>query len=479
MKAKNILLAVFFISLFIVALADEKPLSDSNNRKIDLPYFKAINISTINLDLTLIQSKTNYLYLQEDTQSIHFEVIDSILYLKSSENTNKLKASIHFKELEKIEAKYIVSITSQDKIITPSLILDFDGASKANLSIETKQLHTIVNGSSNIIMNGKADMHKLQIKGAGSINAENLITSKTEVDISGAGKANINVSDEISGKISGAAELYFTGDPELKNLEVTGVAVFRGKGESVGLIGKDTMNLKIGKYKFNIIEEEEVKKKDNKKKTAKLKYNSWKGIELGLLGYLDPAYEQKLPENYSFLELNPATSLSVGLNIHEQNFRIIKDYVRLTTGLGFQINNYKYINNTRLFNNPDSLSGIIDPSVNFSKTKLRISYITLPVLLQFNTSTQAKKAFHFSGGLLLSYHIGSKSKLIYVENGMKSKEKVAGNYHINPFQYSLTARLGYGKNYALYGIYDLNPLFKNDKGPELYSYAVGISLLFN
>lgn len=477
-----IILSIFALTPFwlLAQKGDSLQLNNKNEAGIfGLSAFNEIHISAINLEVNLEQGQAYQINMGDSNSKIRAEVEDSILYITLKGNEDKESITINFLDISKIKADQIVSINSNGKIKTQSLVIDIDGSSKVNLVLAVDKLETNIDGSCNLTLAGKADEHSLIIKGAGRIDADNLITQKTIVDISGAGKASVNVSDEISGKITGAAELFFIGDPELNNIEVTGVAVFKGKGSQDNINNKDTLNVKIGKYKFNIIEDDEIQKKNEEKKKKTIKYKSWQGIDIGLLGYVDNNMEFNIPSNYGFMELNPAKSISIGFNIHEQNFRIIRDYLKFATGIGFEVNHYSFANNTRLLNNMDSFSGLIDPVSNFSKTKLKVSYITLPLLLEINTSMKEKRSFHISGGLVLGYNIGSKSKLVYINNGLKTKEKVSGDYHINPFKCSLTARLGFGKNYAIYGTYDLNPLFAKKKGPELYSYALGLSFLFN
>jgi len=480
MKKSFLLSILTLLSFWLIAQeADSSKVTDINNSFTNIEGFNTIEVTAINLEVLLEQGESHKISINNDSNKISYKVEDSVLTVLAEGNSEKTAITITFLKLNKIKADQIVTIKSINKIKTDRLLIDINGTSKVNLSIDVYELETNIDGSCKLLLNGKSSIHTLKIQGASEIDAEKLITQKTVVDISGAGKATVNVKEEISGQITGAAELIFIGDPALNNIDVTGVAVFRGKGESIAKNGLDTLNVKIGKYKLKIVEDEEEAKKEEETKIKRLKYKPWGGIDIGLLGYLDNNYEVNMPSGYGYLELNPAKSISVGLNIYEQNFRIIKDYLKFGTGIGFQINTFSFANNTRLLNDPEKLSGLIDTMTNFSKTKLRVSYVTLPLLLEINTSLNEKRAFHLSGGLILGYHIGSRSKLIYMENNLKTKEKVSGNYHINPFKYSVTARVGFGKNYSLFAIYDLNPLFAKNKGPELYSYSFGLSFLFD
>ena len=163
------------------------------------------------------------------------------------------------------------------------------------------------------------------------------------------------------------------------------------------------------------------------------------------------------------------------MNLFEKDIPIFTDYVKLATGLGLEWDNYFFTNNTRLTSDSARIYGFHD-SIKFDKTKLRLSYLNLPILLQFNTNADPKKAFHISVGVIISYNLGAKTKMVYEINDQKYKDKVAGDYHINPLRYGLTARVGYG-NFKVFANYNLSTLFVKDEGPELYPFSVGISIL--
>jgi hypothetical protein len=48
---------------------------------------------------------------------------------------------------------------------------------------------------------------------------------------------------------------------------------------------------------------------------------------------------------------------------------------------------------------------------------------------------------------------------------------------LSPFQYGLTARLGYN-GVGVYVNYSLSSLFKDGEGPELYPWSAGLSFSF-
>jgi hypothetical protein len=56
------------------------------------------------------------------------------------------------------------------------------------------------------------------------------------------------------------------------------------------------------------------------------------------------------------------------------------------------------------------------------------------------------------------------------------KLKSPGDYAMDDFRFAATARVGYGW-VNLFANYDLNPLFEDGRGPELYPYSVGVKLI--
>jgi hypothetical protein len=252
---------------------------------------------------------------------------------------------------------------------------------------------------------------------------------------------------------------------------------------------EDTINLKVGNYKVIIIDTEKTKNLNKSDSTIKdsiivgeeedekqhKEYKSWSGLDFGINGYLNADMNTKMPSGYKFLELNTRRSFSFGLNFFEQDINIVKDYFKFATGLGLEWDNYFFSNNTRLTSDSVKIYGYSDP-IKFDKTKLRLSYLNLPLLLQINTNRDPKKAFHLSTGLIISYNMGAKTKMVYTLNNDQNTEKVSGDYHINPLRYGVTARIGYG-NFKLFANYNLSTLFEKDDGPELYPFSVGISIL--
>lgn len=244
----------------------------------------------------------------------------------------------------------------------------------------------------------------------------------------------------------------------------------------------DTTTIRVGRRNYQIIEghngtrvnvtkDEEWKKEWSKRK----KFNGhWSGFELGVNGLANPDYSMYANPNDEFMELRQAASLEVNINFVEYNICLKPDRIGLVSGLGFQWNNYKFDNPIKIDKMDDGLIYPIDiEENNFKKSKLTASYLTLPLMLEFqfpvndNTNTM-----FLSAGMVGALNLGSHTK---VKND-HSKDKDRGSFNINPFKYSAIARIGL-RDVSFYATYSLSSLFKEDKGPELFPFTIGISLV--
>jgi hypothetical protein len=203
--------------------------------------------------------------------------------------------------------------------------------------------------------------------------------------------------------------------------------------------------------------------KGEEDKPKKSSYSTWPG-------------STNIGDANRFLQLDYSKSISWGINFADIKFKIVPNYVNLTTGLGFQWNKYGLKNNYTLHYNEDSIYGVKDTLVTFSKNKLNATYFQIPLLLEFHTNAKPRKAFHFAFGVIGGYKLGSNYKQEYSAEGFDAHGKTKGHYQLNPFQLYGTVRIGYGKRFTAFANYGLTPVFESGKGPDLRPFTVGLYL---
>lgn len=220
---------------------------------------------------------------------------------------------------------------------------------------------------------------------------------------------------------------------------------------------------------FNIEEEDPVEKE--------IKRNAhWAGVDFGFNVMLNDQMDSKFPNN-PYWQNDAARSQTWNLNILEHKFRIAQNYFGVTTGLGFSFTSVAFKNNYILQTDADTLFAVTDSIIDYSKNKLKASYLTVPLLLEFNSSNDPDKAFYLAAGVVGGVRLGSKVKRIGEIDGREFKEKVKGTYGLNSFKLDAAVRMGYA-DWGVFANYSLLPLFDTNKTVEVYPLTFGLSYNF-
>lgn len=171
------------------------------------------------------------------------------------------------------------------------------------------------------------------------------------------------------------------------------------------------------------------------------------------------------------------------LNVYYQyEMRILKSNFSFVPGIGFSLERFK-------FKNDSTLSYNADGQVEFAylggtrKSQLITNFIEVPVDIVFRTNPEdPARSFKISVGGRVGYMIDSFTKLKYKQDGEVKQIKDKQGFDLSKFRYGLTAKVGAG-NFAIFGYYNLNPLFESGKGliqkgqeKEFSTFTIGVSL---
>ena len=238
----------------------------------------------------------------------------------------------------------------------------------------------------------------------------------------------------------------------------------------------DTTKIRIGRRTFNVVEGDNGTyvnvDKDERRKNWSGSFNPhWAGLEVGMNMFSQTDYS--MYNGNEFFDLIPGKSLSWNLNFAEWAFKNERNNFGLVTGLGFTFSDYTFDQPVTIAK--ENGGGMIvpvplDPN-GLKKSKLSMTYLTAPLMLEVKTPLRmGSSRLYLAGGVIGGLNIGSHTKYKYRHD----KEKFKSNFHINPFKYDITGRIGFG-DFCIFANYSLSPLFKDGKGPELYPLMVGIS----
>ena len=106
-------------------------------------------------------------------------------------------------------------------------VLELRGAGSIDASgVSADSLEVSSSGAGDVRVAGEADSQEVSISGAGSYQAQDLATKRATVDLSGAGEAIVNVSDDLDVAISGFGSVEYIGNPTVSQ-DITGAGEVR------------------------------------------------------------------------------------------------------------------------------------------------------------------------------------------------------------------------------------------------------------
>ena len=178
-------------------------------------------------------------------------------------------------------------------------------------------------------------------------------------------------------------------------------------------------------------------------------------------------------------KLKTIKSVNVNIWFFMQRLNLVKHYVNLKYGIGLELNNYRFKSAVSLNEggpNPYTAQNISHPfifrdSISFSKNKLAADYVTVPLMLNFQTNkNNSDKGISLSAGVSAGYLYSSRNKQISDERG---KKKNRGDYDLEKWKFSYIGELGLGP-VRLYGSYSPKSIFQSDL--DYRPYTIGIRL---
>jgi hypothetical protein len=204
-------------------------------------------------------------------------------------------------------------------------------------------------------------------------------------------------------------------------------------------------------------------------------------FDFGINNYTSPAGVNDEDPVYS---VRPWGSWYVGVNAAEV-FRL-SDRVSFEGKVGLSVYNFKFDEDDILMTKtPESTVFGHDPrALEFTKSKLTVAHINLslmPVLSLGSHDHEHHWRFNrhrhdirIGLGPYVGYRLGSYNKLQYEEDDDKENERHRSNFHLNNLRYGIRFQLGI-RNADFFFQYDLNELFRDNKGPRLNAYSFGFS----
>lgn len=249
------------------------------------------------------------------------------------------------------------------------------------------------------------------------------------------------------------------GDRFLKDTVL--VVTKKKNGVTIVINGSDTTRTDSVKNQRDYSRSKRRKDRDN--------WNIDYGLSIGLNNFVQqnalPAYPE---DSY---DLRGLGSRYVALAIGSMPTLIPGKRVSLKLYYGVEVawNNFMFEGNNVAEKTPTGVA-FPDAGRELQKSKLTVCTIGVPVVprLSFYDS-RGRKAGHFGVGAYANYRIDSYRKIKEADG---SKDRRHSNFDLNDYRYGLIAHLGI-RQANLFVKYDLNPLFKAGRGPDVRTLTFG------
>ncbi|MDH6534286.1 PorT family protein [Parabacteroides sp. 52] len=201
----------------------------------------------------------------------------------------------------------------------------------------------------------------------------------------------------------------------------------------------------------------------------------WVGLGVGFANFADKDLHVNDIDGVS---LNSGKSLEYNLNFFEHDFRLSKRYAwAVVTGVGIRWSRYR-LDGDKHFRRVDgtTLLELAPEGIHYSASKLNITSLTIPILLEWQNRRRYDNDFFISAGIVGVIKTASSSRIVYRdENGKKRKEKMDTGLYIRPINMDFLLQMGYSW-IGLYMKYSPFELFENDKGPKIHPVSIGLQL---
>ncbi len=162
------------------------------------------------------------------------------------------------------------------------------------------------------------------------------------------------------------------------------------------------------------------------------------------------------------------------------DFPIKKTKLSFAAGIGISAS-VMYLKDQVIRNTDTGVLGnqlrfVPDTAADYKRYKFATTYLQAPFELRFfGNSNNRNKGFKAAIGVEVGALIGSHTKAVSSAGGTVVKYKTNTKRYASPWNFAATARIGWG-NFSLFGSYNLTNVLKDQSGPVITPYSVGLCI---
>jgi len=231
---------------------------------------------------------------------------------------------------------------------------------------------------------------------------------------------------------------------------------------------------KPGNNNNEVITGEKTTRIPSRKRTPQNLTTNWWIIDMGFSGFNDKTvYASAEAQAFApgstgeWFDIKSGKSRNVNIWFFMQRLNIIKHIVNLKYGLGLELNNYFFDDESIRFQKNPTLV-VMDPALKGAKkNKLAADYLTVPLMLNFNFTPERRNGFGFSAGISAGYLYSARQKVKFSDD----KVKVHNDFDLQDWKLSYVGEINLGL-VKLYGSYAFQSMW--ERGLDHTPFNAGI-----
>jgi hypothetical protein len=233
MKRVLLVLAAFsLISISCDSIVGEKIKGDGNvvTEARSVGFFESVEAKGA-LTLVVANTKENKVDVKVDKNlQSHIKVMveNNVLKIRKEEGynlkpTEKIIVFVTAPGFRALDVSGACDIITEEMLYNPGeMDLNVSGASSINMEMRLPKVKVHLSGSGSVYLKGETQSFKINLSGAADAKCYELLSEYGEIDISGAGTAEVFTSVRLEAKISGAGTVRYKGNPTFVTQHVTG-----------------------------------------------------------------------------------------------------------------------------------------------------------------------------------------------------------------------------------------------------------------
>ena len=233
---------------------------------------------------------------------------------------------------------------------------------------------------------------------------------------------------------------------------------------------------KPGNGEPEVITGEKAAKIPSRRRTPENLTTNWWIIDLGFSAFNDNTnYASAEAQAFApgstedWFDIKSGQSRNVNIWFFMQRLNMIKHVVNLKYGLGLELNNYFFDDESIRFQKNPTLVVMDNTLKGAKKNKLAADYLTVPLMINFNFTPQRRNGFGFSGGVSAGYLYSARQKVKLSDD----KFKVHNDFDLEDWKFSYIGEINLGL-VKLYGSYAFSSMW--EKGLDHTPYNFGLRL---